>query len=541
MANYTVFATAEYDFETDTPFFTFYATAGLGLNSGSPLPLNAGDTVTFEVDFVSNGIVNYTGLDIFTDNTDFSISAFNNNPVTRTVASGAALADSITGSFSLGGSDLFYFSRQATTADNTPETYTNLGGNKTSAALNTIYYATFSTTTVGTTSPGTGLALGTTIDNGTAISTSNGQWSIDGSTWNTSSGTVDANQTVYFRGTSSSSYNTLVTHSLTIGTVTKSFTTTTLAGDGTPDQFTFTDVTDAALSTTQTSNLITIAGITISVAVSVTGGTYSKNGGAYTSSAGTAVNGDTFRVRHTSSSSPDTAVNTTLTVGGVSDTFTSTTVGADTTPDAFDLGDPVTNVSLDTDVESDLITVSGLNTSTSVSISGTGAAYSKNNGAYTTSAGTAVNGDTFVVRVTSASTNDTTRTGTLNIGGVTDSFSVTTLVAGGSGTGIPSGSAAYGVEIYGADGTKTVLSPTTRYPTAVGQLVTFTLNPVGTTGDNYLVPADMTDLTVSNSILLMVTDANFNYGVAVTREAGGFRVTNTGSGTRQVNALPLRF
>jgi len=97
--------------------------------------------------------------------------------------------------------------------------------------------------------------------------------------------------------------------------------------DTTPDVFTFTDVTNAALSTLQTSNLITISGMSTgaSATVTVSGGTYSKNGGAYTSSAGTAVNGDTFRVQHTSSANFITATNTTLTVGGVSDTFTSTT------------------------------------------------------------------------------------------------------------------------------------------------------------------------------------------------------------------------
>jgi hypothetical protein len=40
------------------------------------------------------------------------------------------------------------------------------------------------------------------------------------------------------------------------------------------------------------------------------------------------VNGDTLAVRHTSSASASTAVNTTLTVGSTSDTFTSTTTSA---------------------------------------------------------------------------------------------------------------------------------------------------------------------------------------------------------------------
>ncbi|HRT54712.1 MAG TPA: hypothetical protein P5291_11555, partial [Flavobacteriales bacterium] len=96
--------------------------------------------------------------------------------------------------------------------------------------------------------------------------------------------------------------------------------------DTTPDAFTFTDVANAALNTVQTSNTITVSGINATANVSISGGTYSKNGGPYTSSDGTCVNGDTFTVQHTSSGSNSTAVNTTLTIGGVSDTFTSTTV-----------------------------------------------------------------------------------------------------------------------------------------------------------------------------------------------------------------------
>lgn len=104
---------------------------------------------------------------------------------------------------------------------------------------------------------------------------------------------------------------------------------TVTAVDDVPDAFTFTDVTGATVSTLYTSNTITVAGLGsgISTAVSITGGQYSKNGGAYTSAAGTAVNGDTFAVQQTSSASGGTATNTVLTIGGVSDTYTTTTAG----------------------------------------------------------------------------------------------------------------------------------------------------------------------------------------------------------------------
>lgn len=96
--------------------------------------------------------------------------------------------------------------------------------------------------------------------------------------------------------------------------------------DATPDSFLFTDQTGVAISSTITSAAVTIAGINAAAAITVTGGTYDINGsGTFTSSAGTVNNGDTIRARHTSSGSYNTATDTVVTVGGVSDTFTSTT------------------------------------------------------------------------------------------------------------------------------------------------------------------------------------------------------------------------
>lgn len=97
------------------------------------------------------------------------------------------------------------------------------------------------------------------------------------------------------------------------------------APDSTPDAFTFTDVTGQALSSTITSNTITVTGINVASAISITGGTYSVNGGGYASSPSTVSKDDTVTVRVTSSASYGTAVNGVLTVGGVSDTFTVTT------------------------------------------------------------------------------------------------------------------------------------------------------------------------------------------------------------------------
>lgn len=101
------------------------------------------------------------------------------------------------------------------------------------------------------------------------------------------------------------------------------------AVDETPATFTFTDVTNATTSTVYESNTVTLSGFNQPVTISVTGGEYAVDTGsgfgAYTSSAGTAYPSDQVKVRHTSSVSNSTATDTVLTVGGVSDTYTTTT------------------------------------------------------------------------------------------------------------------------------------------------------------------------------------------------------------------------
>ena len=240
-----------------------------------------------------------------------------------------------------GGDDFFdevgSFTITRSAADNTPEGFTALAGAVADADLSTQHYATFSGTTAGTTSPGTALALGTTIDNGTSISVSNGQWSTNGTTWNSGASTVNENDSVYFRGLSSASNGTPITHSLTIGTVTRSFTTTTF-GDTFPDNYTNLagNNIDADLSTVYYATFSTSqpgttspgtafnVGTTISdgTSVSVNNGEYRINSGSFTSVAGTIDQNDSiyFRSNATASASGQTLI-ASLTIGSTSHNF----------------------------------------------------------------------------------------------------------------------------------------------------------------------------------------------------------------------------
>lgn len=100
--------------------------------------------------------------------------------------------------------------------------------------------------------------------------------------------------------------------------------------DSVPDLFTFVSQTGVAVSSIVTSTPpVVISGINVASTVTVSTGTWDKNSsGVFTASAGSVVAGDTVRVRHTADASNNASVQTTLTVGGVSATFTSTTVNS---------------------------------------------------------------------------------------------------------------------------------------------------------------------------------------------------------------------
>ncbi len=144
---------------------------------------------------------------------------------------------------------------------------------------------------------------------------------------------------------------------------------------------------------------------------------------------------------------------------------------ADTTPDQFIFTDK-TVVDLNTNITSNPITVSGINSATNISITsctGTNCEYQINSGAWTSGAGTVLNGDTVTVRQTSSASHSTTTDLTLDIGGVIDTFSVTTMAPpqriltvtkAGTGTGTVMAGANCTLNWVGNTGTCTVNSGT---------------------------------------------------------------------------------
>lgn len=280
--------------------------------------------------------------------------------------------------------------------------------------------------------------------------------------------------------------------------------------DTTPDAFTFTDVTGAITNAVYTSNEVTITGIDTTVSVSISGGQYRRftggAWGAYTSAAGNAVSGDKFQLQITSASVSGTAVNSTLTVGGTSDTWTITTAGSgtDTTPDQFTFTS-ITGAAKSTLYTSNSITVTGINASATVSI--TGGEYEKNaSGTWVTANGTASVNDTFRVRHTSSNQFSTQTSTALTIGGIVGTYYVTTLDAEATGL--------YGLEVYNSSGNR-ILDVSSRVPRLVAAgNVSIT---VGTTVATYSAsPLSVTGYTPSNDSweVLIAEHGNFDNTLA---------------------------
>jgi len=279
-----------------------------------------------------------------------------------------------------------------------------------------------------------GAALITGIEAPARVTVTGGQYSIGCTgTFTSAAGNIPEGATVCVRHTSAATPATDTVTTLNVGGVAATFTSTTAAPppDTTPDAFAFVDQADVALADTITSAPVTIAGIDSPAEVAVAGGTYSVGcAGPYGSAPGTVTSGQTVCVRHTSAAANAVAVTTTLTVGGVSDGFTSTTMAAlppDTTPDPFVFADQ-TGVAASVPVTSAPVTIIGLTGAAAVTV--TGGQYSVGcSGVFVATAGSVNDGQTVCVRHTSAAAASTLTSTTLTVGGVSDVFTSTTAAA----------------------------------------------------------------------------------------------------------------
>ncbi len=286
----------------------------------------------------------------------------------------------------------------------------------------------------------------------TSISIIGGDYNIstDGGSnwigWTNAAGTINKNDRIKVRQTSSATAGTTTVATLAIPTAngTGQFRVTTTGTnpvDTVPNAFAFTSLTIAPASTVTESSVVTVAGINTPAAISVSaGGQYAistdsgLSWGAWTNVAGTVNNSNQVKVHLTSSASPGASASATLTIGGVAATF-SVTTGSPVTPSTT--FNSVTNSPANTSVsgmpfyvtsnpiaatiDSAISISGGITPQYSVSTDG------GNNWSTwsSTTPATVVAGTHLKVRVVPATSAFTESITNLNLGGTVSSFSVT--------------------------------------------------------------------------------------------------------------------
>ena len=202
--------------------------------------------------------------------------------------------------------------------------------------------------------------------------------------------------------------------------------TDTGAPDTTPDAIVWTDVTGAEPSSSH-SDIQQITGVDAGETLTATNCEVSNDNQSTWHASVTMVAGQTYaRATNTASASYSTAVNLTASVNGVGDVFTITTRAADITPDAFVFTDQ-TDVALSTVITSNAVTVAGVDAGQNVPLTITNGEYSINGGGWASAPTNVQFGDQIQVRHTSSASNSTSTDTTLDLNGVSDVFTSTTV------------------------------------------------------------------------------------------------------------------
>lgn len=262
------------------------------------------------------------------------------------------------------------------------------------------------------------------------VSVSGGSYSKNGGQGSTAPTTAVNGDTFALRHTSATVGETPTTTVFNYGGKSANFITTTREYDIIPDDFTFSNIQNAPVNSEQLSNIITVNGITDPIPISITSGSYRINGGAWVSTSGSVVQGDTVQLRLVAPANAGQNTSTTLTIGNKSASWNVDTTEPDIVPNPFNFTPNPTGVARNSYINSNVITVSGINVGSPIQLTA-GASWTQyriNGGAWTSSSGTVFNGDTVQLRIQSSTAYSNTRSATLSIGGVTDAWSVTTLL-----------------------------------------------------------------------------------------------------------------
>lgn len=192
-----------------------------------------------------------------------------------------------------------------------------------------------------------------------------------------------------------------------------------------PQPFSFIERTNVALKSFITSEEVVMSGYTGNLQISVNAGLqYSIQGAAFTNAVSSIGSGKRLSVRHISASTENTPTQSSVTVGGYSTNFKTTTTTLDRIPDAFSFASQ-SGLNPNVDVESNVVTPVNYNATATVT-AGPGVTYRINGGGYTSSAGKLNPGDTLQVKHKTNSAHLGYAKTYLKVGGLTDYFTTRT-------------------------------------------------------------------------------------------------------------------
>lgn len=256
----------------------------------------------------------------------------------------------------------------------------------------------------------------------TPVSITGGEYRINGGAWQSGAGSVLAGQTLQIRIQAPAAGAPDRTAALSVGGVSSVFVVKSIV-DATPDAFNLGAPISVAPGAWALSNTVTVTGIDVPTPISITGGEYRINGGAWQSAVASVSAGQSVQVRALAPGVGGTSATATLSIGGVTGTFqaTATATGPVTTPNPFNLGGPVYTERLFWE-ESNIVTISGINVAVPVSV--VGGQYRINSGAWQTSNGSIKAGQTIQIRVRAGLNTSDSRAGTLTVGGLARTFTV---------------------------------------------------------------------------------------------------------------------